>query len=57
MNVYLHAKGSAGASFQSVAQLRQAIEGFVAAYAKPFAWKKREAKGSQLRDTVANLCI
>jgi hypothetical protein len=38
--------------------LRQAIEDFVAAYgptAKPFVWRKREVKGSQLRNTIVNL--
>ncbi|MDH4080426.1 MAG: IS630 family transposase, partial [Nitrospira sp.] len=37
---------------------RQAIEAFVAAYgptAKPFVWRKREVKGSQLRNTIVNL--
>jgi transposase len=47
-----------GASFQNVEELRQAIESFVAAYtqkAKPFVWRKREVKGSQLKNTIANL--
>ncbi|MBI5233746.1 MAG: IS630 family transposase, partial [Deltaproteobacteria bacterium] len=42
-----------------IEELRKAIEAFVAAYgptARPFAWRKREVKGSQLRNTVANLC-
>lgn len=48
-----------GASFDSVDQLTEAIEKYLNAYnsqAKPFVWRKREVKGSQLRDTVANLC-
>jgi DDE superfamily endonuclease len=47
-----------GASFQNVEQLRKAIEEFIAAYgpeAKPFVWRKREVKGSQLRNTIVNL--
>jgi len=52
-------KALRGASFQNVEELRQAIESFVAAYtpkAKPFVWRKREVKGSQLKNTIANLC-
>ncbi len=48
-----------GASFNSVEELRQAIESFIAVYnptAKPFKWRKREVKGTQLRDTIVNLC-
>jgi len=48
-----------GANFRNVAELRQAIEAFIAAYnpkAKPFKWRKREVKGSQLRNTIVNLC-
>ena len=47
-----------GASFRNQELLRQAIEDFVAAYgptAKPFVWRKREVKGSQLRNTIVNL--
>ena len=46
------------ASFRDIEQLRKAIEDFVAAYgpkAKPFVWRKREVKGSQLRNTIVNL--
>ena len=42
-----------------ITELRQAIEAFIAAYnpkAKPFKWRKREVKGSQLRNTIVNLC-
>lgn len=55
----LSRKALRGASFHDVEQLRQAIEDFVAAYgphAKPFLWRKREVKGSQLRNTIVNLC-
>ena len=51
-------KALRGASFKSVAELRAAIEAFVAAYgpkAKPFKWRKREVKGSQLHNTIVNL--
>ncbi len=44
---------------EGVTNVRRAIEAFVAAYgptAKPFIWRKREAKGSQLRNTIVNLC-
>lgn len=48
-----------GASFSSIEQLTQAIKDFVTAYnnnANPFVWRKREVKGSQLRNTIVNLC-
>lgn len=54
----LSRKALRGASFRNQDQLRQAIEDFVAAYgptAKPFVWRKREVKGSQLRNTIVNL--
>jgi len=47
-----------GAGFENIAKLRNAIESYIKHYNKsprPFAWKKREVKGSQLRDTIANL--
>ena len=47
-----------GASFDSVSDLVTAIKKFIAAYdehAEPFRWKKREVKGSQLRNTIGNL--
>lgn len=52
-------KALRGASFKNVDELRQAIEAFIAAYsprAKPFVWRKREVKGTQLRNTIVNLC-
>ena len=48
------------ASFKNMTELRQAIEAFIAAYnpkAKPFKWRNREVKGSQLRSTIVNLRI
>jgi transposase len=54
----LSRKALRGASFRDQEQLRQAIEAFVAAYgptAQPFLWRKREVKGSQLRNTIVNL--
>ncbi len=55
----LSRKALRGLSTTSTAELRQAIEAFIAAYgehAKPFKWRKREVKGSQLRNTIVNLC-
>jgi transposase len=51
-------KALRGASFASKDQLRSAIEAFVAKtneHPKPFHWRKREVKGSQLRNTIVNL--
>jgi transposase len=48
-----------GASFKTKDELRDAIEAFIRKHnerAKPFRWRKREVKGSQLRNTVINLC-
>lgn len=48
------------ASFNNVGELREAIEKFMRAYnendAHPFQWRKREVKGSQIRNTLMNLC-
>ena len=55
----LSRKDLRGLSAKSTGELRQAIEAFIAAYgkhAKPFKWRKREVKGSQLRNTIVNLC-
>lgn len=52
-------KALRGANFKSTAELRDAIEAYLEAYketAKPFVWRKREVKGSQLRNTIVNLC-
>ncbi|MDO9100266.1 MAG: IS630 family transposase [Caldisericota bacterium] len=51
-------KALRGASFASKDHLRSAIEAFVAKTnenPKPFHWRKREVKGSQLRNTIVNL--
>ena len=48
-----------GASFDSTLQLCDAIRKYIDAYnqsAEPFVWKKREVKGAQIKDTIANLC-
>jgi len=55
----LHRKALSGASFKNKDQLREAIEAFIKRHnehAKPFRWRKREVKGSQLRNTIINLC-
>jgi transposase len=47
-----------GGSFKTKDQLREAIEAFFRRHnerAKPFRWRKRDVKGSQLRNTVVNL--
>ena len=47
-----------GSSFKTKDQLRDAIEAFIRNHnerAKPFRWRKREVKGSQLRNTIVNL--
>lgn len=47
-----------GASFKNKDQLREAIEAFIRRHnerAKPFRWRKREVKGSQLKNTINNL--
>jgi transposase len=51
-------KALKGASFTSTKELTAAIKDFVDVYndkAEPFIWRKREVKGSQLRNTVYNL--
>lgn len=55
----LQRKTLRGASFKSKEELRKAIEAFIQKHnerAKPFRWRKREVKGSQLRNTIINLC-
>lgn len=52
-------KALRNSSFSSSEQLRTAIENYLQAYnqnPRPFVWKKREVKGSQLRNTIVNLC-
>ena len=54
----LQRKALSGASFKNKDQLRDAIEAFILRHnerAKPFRWRKREVKGSQLRNTIVNL--
>lgn len=51
-------KALKGASFNSTEELSQAIVDFCEIYnqsAKPFVWRKRDVKGTQLRNTIANL--
>lgn len=48
-----------GASFTGISELKTAVEKYIAAYnkgAQPFVWKKREVVGSQIKNTIANLC-
>lgn len=48
-----------GAGFENTTKLRDAIEAYIKYYNKsprPFVWRKREVKGTQLRDTIDNLC-
>jgi len=55
----LQRKALSGASFKTKDQLREAIEAFLKRHnerAKPFRWRKREVKGSQLHNTIINLC-
>jgi transposase len=55
----LQRKALNGASFKNKDQLRDAIEAFIRRHnerAKPFRWRKRDVKGSQLRNTIVNLC-
>lgn len=50
-------KALKGASFNSKEELATAIQDFCDAWHKnahPFVWRKREVKGSQLRNTIAN---
>ena len=52
-------KALKNASFDSIESLKKAIGEFIEVYhenARPFVWKKREVKGSQLRNTITNLC-
>jgi len=51
-------KSLAGASFRSTEELKEQIEAYVANYNKecrPFKWRKREVKGSQLKNNIENL--
>ena len=55
----LQRKALNGGSFKSKDQLREAIEAFIKRHnehAKPFRWRKREVKGSQIRNTIVKFC-
>jgi len=55
----LSRKALRGLSTTSTTELRAAIEAFIKAYlprAKPFKWRKRDVQGSQLRNTIVNVC-
>jgi hypothetical protein len=48
-----------GGSFKTKDQLREAIEAFIRKHnerVKPFRWRNREVRGSQLHNTIINLC-
>ena len=52
-------KSLRGASFANTKALCDHISKFIAAYnqtAKPFVWKKREVKGTQLANNIRNFC-
>lgn len=54
----LSRKAIKGASFTSCEELANAIREFVDVYndkAEPFTWRKREVKGAQLKNNIANL--
>lgn len=47
------------ASFASKSELKDSVEAYLKQYNKnprPFVWRKREVKGSQLKNTIVNLC-
>jgi transposase len=51
-------KSLAGASFRNTEELREQIETYVKNYnkhSKPFKWRKREVRGSQIKNNIANL--
>lgn len=51
-------KSLKGASFKNTDELKEHIETYIARYnedCKPFKWKKREVKGSQLKYNIVNL--
>jgi transposase len=51
-------KALRGASFKSSQELKQRIEDFIKRYnpeCKPFKWRKREVKGSQIKNNIGNL--
>lgn len=51
-------KSLSGASFKTKEELREQIEAYVSNYKKtcrPFKWRKREVKGSQLKNNIVKL--
>jgi transposase len=51
-------KSLSGASFTNKQELKEQIEAFAKSYnenCKPFKWRKREVKGSQLKNNIENL--
>jgi transposase len=51
-------KGLRGASFDGIPKLSSAINDFISVYnskAEMFVWRKREVKGTQLKNTIVNL--
>lgn len=55
----LSRKALKGASFKTQTELAQGIQDFIDVYnkhAEPFVWRKREVRGTQLRNTISNLC-
>jgi transposase len=55
----LSRKALRGASFKSAQELAEAVMDFIDVHnsnQKPCVWKKREVRGSQLRNTIKNLC-
>ena len=56
---HLTRKALRGGSFKNLTELTDAIKDYISVSnnnAKPYVWKKREVKGSQLRNTIKNLC-
>ena len=53
-------KALRNASFASCEELQKAIETYIKAYNKndahPFVWRKREVKGTQVKNSIVNLC-
>jgi transposase len=48
-----------GASYNSTGELKEAIDKYIEYYnedARPFIWRKREIRGSQIKDNLSNLC-
>ena len=56
---HLTRKALRGGTFKNLDELSNAITDFITVSsenAKPYVWKKREVHGSQLRNTIKNLC-